>query len=388
MATATASAPATKGADAKSAAPMASRPFIVGTREVDKSIYDQTRTTTTTTQRLDTYELDTDGFTSALYILVEGTTAANAATVTFAADGPFNALDTVQFSDTSNKAILGPMGGHDLYEIIKYGGYCFSDDAKESPIYAATTGSGATGGSFTFVLRLPIEIVHRDALGALLNKSASAVYKLDLTLAATATIYGTPPTSAPSVRTRIQQFGWMDPNATDIRGNQVSQAPPALNTVQFWDKQTYTVNSGAINLKLNTFSGLVRNLIFEQRDENQSRQQGDSEFPDPFTFQYETSLPVQRIRNIWRHKIGEDFGYKNAVETAGGRDYGVYPLPYNKDFGLKPGAESRFGYLPVSSATSLMAKGTIGGSGANSLNVFVNYVVPANGDPRALTGGR
>lgn len=388
MATATQAAPATKGSDSKSAAPMASRPFIVGTREVDKSIYDETRSTTTTTQRLPTYELDTDGFTTALYLLVEATTAANAAAVTFAADGPFNALETVQFSDTSNKAIAGPMGGHDLYEIIKYGGYCFSDDAKESPIYSVTTGAGATGGSFTFILRLPIEIVHRDALGSLLNKSASAVYKLDLTLNATATIYGVAPTNAPSVRVRIQQFGWMDPNATDIRGNSVSQAPPALNTVQFWDKQTYTVNSGAINLKLNTFSGLVRNLIFEQRDENGSRQQGDSEFPDPFTFQYETSLPVQRIRNVWRHKIGEDFGYKNAVETAGGRDYGVYPLPYNKDFGLKPGAESRFGYLPVSSATSLMAKGTIGGAGANTLNVFVNYVVPANGDPRALTGGR
>lgn len=384
----TATAPA-KGAEKKAAAaPAASRPFITGTREVDKSIYDQTRTTTTTTQRLDTYELDTDGFTSALYILVEGTTAGNAANVTFAADGPFNAIDTVQFSDTSNKAILGPMGGHDLYEIIKYGGYCFSDDAKQSPIYSATTGAGATGGSFTFILRLPIEIVHRDALGALLNKSASAVYKCDLTLSATATIYGTPPTAAPSIRTRIQQFGWMDPNATDIRGNQVSQSPPALNTVQFWDKQTYNPAAGSLNQKLNTFSGLVRNIIFELRDSTQSRTQGDADFPDPFTFQYETSLPVQRIRAVWRHKIGEDFGYNAAVETAGGRDYGVYPLPYNKDFGLKPGAESRFGYLPVSSATSLMAKGSIGGVNAHPLNVFVNYVVPANGDPRALTGGR
>lgn len=387
---ATAHAPAKGASDTSkaAAAPMAARPFITGTREVDKNIYDVTKTTTTSTQRLDTYELDTDGFTSALYILVEAVTAGNSATVTFAADGPFNAIDTVQFSDTSNKAILGPMNGHDLYEIIKFGGYCFSDDAKQSAIYSATTGAGATGGSFTFVLRLPIEIVHRDALGALLNKSASAVYKLDITLAATATIYGTAPTAAPSVRTRIQQFGWMDPNATDIRGNAVSQAPPALNTVQFWDKQTYNPSAGSLNLKLNTFSGLVRNLIFELRDSTQSRTQGDADFPDPFIFQFETSLPVQRIRNVWRHKIGEDFGYTQAVETAGGRDYGVYPLPYNKDFGLKPGAESRFGYLPVSSATSLMAKGSIGGSSNHPLNVFVNYVVPANGDPRAITGGK
>lgn len=381
----TTAAPPAKGAPAQA---VASRPFITGTRQVDKSTYDVTKTVTTSTQKLDTYELDTDGFTSHLYVLVEATASGNSATVAFQADGPFSAIDSVQFSDTSNKAVIGPMNMHDLYECIKFGGYAFSDDAKQSPIYSVTTGSGGTGGSFTWCVRVPLEAVHRDALGSLLNKSASAVYKLDLTLAASASIYSTAPTAAPSVRVRIQQFGWMDPNPTDVRGNPVSQTPPALNTVQFWDKQTLTVSAGSLNAKLNTFSGLVRNLIFELRDSTSSRQQGDSDFPDPFTLQYETSLPVQRLRSVWRHMIGEDFGYNATVETAGGRDYGVYPLPYTKDFGLKPGAESRFGYLPVSSATSLMAKGTISGSGTHSLNVFVNYIAPANGDPRSLTGGR
>lgn len=371
------------------AAPVAQRPFIVGTRQVDKSIYDVTKTMTGNAQKFDTYELDTDGFTSHLYLLVEATTSGNSAAVAFNADAPLNAIGTVQFSDTGNKTIIGPMTGHDLAECVQFGGYSFSDDPKMSPIYSVTTGTGATGGSFTFILRIPIEIVHRDALGSLLNKSASAVYKADFTLGATTDVYSTAPTTAPSVRVRVQQFGWMDPNAADIRGNAVSQAPPALNTVQFWDKQSFTVSGGgAMNQKLNTFSGMVRNIIFELRDSTQSRQQGDADFPDPFTFQFETSIPVSRIRAVWRHLIGEDFGYTNGVETAGGRPYGVYPLPFNKDFGLKPGAESRFGYMAVSSATSLMMRGNIGGSGSHSMNVFVNYVNPAGGDPRALTGGR
>jgi hypothetical protein len=384
----TTAAPPASGSKGAPAQAVASRPFITGTRQVDKSTYDVSKTLTTSTQKLDTYELDTDGFTTHLYILVEATASGNSATVAYQADGPFSIIDTIQFSDTSNKAVVGPMNGHDLYECVKFGGYAFSDDAKQSPIYSATTGSGGTAGTFTVCLRLPLEVVHRDGLGALLNKSASAVYKCDITLAASASVYSTAPTAAPTIRTRIQQFGWMDPNPTDVRGNPVSQTPPALNTVQFWDKQTLTVNAGSLNAKLNTFSGLVRNIIFELRDSTGSRSQGDSDWPDPFTFQYETSLPVQRLRSIWRHMIGEDFGYNATVETAGGRDYGIYPLPYNKDFGLKPGAESRFGYLPVSSATSLMAKGTIGGSGSHSLNVFVNYIAPANGDPRSLTGGR
>jgi len=366
----------------------ARRPFITGSRVIDKQTYDQTRTLTTSTQRLPTYELDTDGFTAGLYVLVSCTTAGNAATVTFAADGPYNAIDTITFSDTSNNPILGPMNGHDLYIAVKYGGYSFADDQKSSPVYNVTAGAGGTGGSFTFVLLVPIEIVHRDALGALLNKSASAVFKLDITLSNSTTPYGTAPTTPGSVRTRIQQFGWMDPNATDLRGNPVAQQPPALNSVQYWDKQTYTLNAGSVAQRLQTFDGMVRNVIFELRDGTGSRTQGDADFPDPFLLQYETATPIQRVRDIWRHMIGQHWGYTGTVETAGGRDYGTYPETYCRDFGLKPGAESRLGYLPVSAATALRVQGTIQGSGAHTLTCLINYVVPAGGDVRAIAGNR
>lgn len=386
---ATGTATPTKDQQAKDAAQAAARrPFITGSRVLDKQTYDQTRTLSASTQKIPTYELDTDGFTAGLYLLVQGTTAANAATVTFAANGPFSVIDTVSFSDTSNNPILGPMTGYDLYVACKYGGYSFSDDAKESPVYSVTAGSGATGGSFAFVLQIPIEIVHRDALGALLNKSASAVFKLDVTLSTSAAPYGTPPTTPGSVRVRIQQFGWMDPNASDLKGNPVAQNPPALNTVQYWDKQTYTVNAGSIAERLQTFDGMVRNIIFVLTDSVGSRQQGDADFPDPFLLQYETSQPIQRMRDIWRHMIGQHFGYTAAVETVGGRDYGVYPETYCRDFGLKPGAESRLGYLPVSAATAMRVQGTITGSGSHTLTVLVNYVVPAGGNVRAIAGGR
>lgn len=376
-----------KDAQAQAAAQAAARrPFITGTRTLDKQTYDETKTLTTGTQRLPTYELDTDGFTAGLYVLVECTTATNVASAAFAEDGPFNVIDSVTFADTSNNPIMGPMSGFDLYIATKHGGYSFSDDAKQSPVYSATTGTGATGGSFTFVLQVPIEIVHRDALGALLNKSASAVFKLDLTLAAEATVYTTEPTNAGSVRVRIQQFGWMDPNATDLKGNPVAQQPPALNTVQYWDKQTYTLNAGSIAQRLQTFDGMVRNIIFVL--ETSAGARTDDDFPDPFLMQYETSQPIQRVRKIWQHMIGQHFGYTATVDTAGGRDKGVYPETYCRDFGLKPGAESRFGYLPVSAATAMRVQGTIGGSGSHTLTALINYVVPAGGDVRALAGGR
>lgn len=376
--------------------PVALRPFITGTRQIDRQIYDNTTVVTAGTQKLPTYNLDTDGFTAGMYILCEATAVnTTASTAAFQEDGPFNIYSTVQFSDTNNKPIMGPMTGHDLYLITKYGGYGFSDDAKNSTIYSVTTGTGTTGGSFTFVLRVPIEIVHRDALGSLLNKSASAVYKLDLTLNSNTTgaggVYSDDPTTSLTVRTRIQQFGWMDSDQADYQRNQADPNPPALNTIQYVDKQSLVVNAGQMNQVLNTFSGLVRNLIFELRDSNGSRTAGASDFPDPFELHYDKTVPVSRLKTVWRHQITEDFGYSGATEATATpltRDNGVFPLPFNKDYGLKPGAESRFGYLPVTSATTLMCRGTVGGSGAHTLNVFVNYVWPANGDPRSLTGGR
>jgi hypothetical protein len=389
MATPTQTAPSQQaGNGSKKQQTVALRPFITGTRRIDQQTYDQTRTLTASTQRLPTYEFDTDGYVRGVYVLAEITSAGNSAATAFNQDGAVNAFQTVQFSDTNNKPIVGPFTGHDLGMVQKYGGYAYSGDPKASALYSATTGTGATGGSATFVLRLPIEIRGRDGLGALENKSASAVYKLDLTLNSIAGLYATAPTAAPSIRVRVEQFGWMDSDQADYMKSPADPNPPALNTVQYWDKQTITVSAGAINQRLNTFSGLVRNLIFELRDTAGART--DADFPDPFELHYDKTVPIQRLRQIWQHQVSEYWGYRGAeaIGTANTLDTGVFPEPYTLDYGLQPGAESSFGYLPVTSATSLVVRGTVGGSGSHTLNVLVNYVWPANGDPKSLTGGR
>lgn len=362
------------------------RPFVAGTRTVDKSTYDETKALNASTQDLRTYECDPNGFLGGAYILVEATAGTSTAALTINAGAPFIVIDTITFNDTNNKPIVGPMSGYDLYVANKYGGYAFCDDAKESPVYVTpVTASGNGSGNFTFVLRLPVEIVHRDALGALPNKSSSATFDISMRLSALTTVLGAGQTGL-TVRVRIQQYGWMDPNSADLKGNPVNQNPPGVQTTQYWAKQTYTMASGAFNQRLQGIDSLVRNLIFILEDDGVRGTQSDSDFADPFTLQYETSLPVQRIKAIWRHMIGESFGYKNAVETAGGRDYGVYPLWYNQDFSAKPGWETRLGYLPVTSATTLNISGSWGSSGTKVLTVLVNKVVPANGDPMVLTG--
>jgi hypothetical protein len=362
------------------------RPFVAGTRRVDKSTYDESKVLNASTQDLRTYECDPNGFLRGAYLLVTCVTAGNAAAVTFAANGPFNVIDTITFNDTNNKPLIGPLTGWDLMIAVKYGGYSFQDDAKLSPIYSATTGAGATGGSFTFALLLPVEIVAREGLGSLPNKSASSTFDISIRLSSSATPYGVAPTNAGTVRVRIQQYGWMDPNATDMKGNQVRQNPPGVQTTQYWSKQTYALNAGAVSQRLQGIDSMVRNMIFIL-DAAGSRTTGDADFPDPFTLLYETSLPIQRLRDIWRHMIGQWYGYNGTTPDVGGaRDYGVYPEPFCADFNGKPGWETRLNYLPVSSATTLNVNGTIGGAGAHTLTVLVNKIVPANGNPQVLTG--
>lgn len=372
------------------------RPFVKGSRPIDEAKYDDSLTFTTSTQRFDSYGIAPQGFLGGVWMLAECTTAANAAAVAFADDAPWNAFDTVYLQDVGQQPLIGPLGGYDVYVIDKYGGYHFLSDPKASNIYSVTAGAGATGGSFTIMVYLPVEIVHRDALGVLPNTSGSAQFRLDVTLAATATVYDTAPTNAGTVRLRYELEGWQDPNETDISGQPVAQNPPAAQTTQYWQKSTEDIASGAFDRKLTNFNGLLRNLVLIWRTAATGlRSSGDSEFPDPFTFQYDKNLIVDaRIRAYWRHRIAEMYGMDNGTETAGGgsaattarsRDLGVYPLSWARDFGLQVGGELRLGYLEVSDATNLTIKGSSGA--ADTVHVLFNYVRYL-GDPRNLTMGK
>jgi hypothetical protein len=364
------------------AAPVAARPFRYGVQHVDDVPYDQTVTTTTSTQTLAVYEVPSTGFLEYIELLVEATTAANAATVVYAANGPQNSIDTVQFLDTNNQPIVGPFSGVELGIVNKFGGYTFSDDWRNNPVFFATAGVGAgLGGSFAFAMRIPVELVERDGLGSLPNKSASTPFKVKITLAATGTIYSTPPTSAPSIRVRMVPKSYWQPQAADMFGNPLSQNPPAVNTTQYWQLATYTLPASAFVQQLSSSVGFpVRNLAFVLTDSTGSRSQGEADFPDPFKLQLEANIITDRIKKLWQWEMSQNYGYTGAVgDAANGKDNGVYVESYCRDFFSKPGWETRRGYLPTTDAMRLQARGTITGSGNHTLSVLTNYVAPGAG---------
>jgi hypothetical protein len=381
------------------------RPFRIGVQSKDEIDYDVTVTGTTTTQDLPVLNLPPAGFLRGLFLLVE-TISGNTGTVAvaFKEDGPFNVLETVSLEDVNNQPICGPMSGYDLMLVNKYGGYDAVGDPRNAvpPAYYALSGAGTTaaspstaqGGAYSFVLRVPVELVQRDGLGSLPNKSGTSMFKLRLRINTTANVYATAPGSSWVTRVRVQQENWWDPPETDLKGRALAQSPPAVQTTQYWTKQSYVLAASQNRQSLQRVGFLLRNLIFVLRDTSATRSgSGDSAWPDPFTLQFEAIQLIVRARIKWLAMIARTYGYTIAEVLAGGsagtgvnaRDNGVYPESFTRDFWLGVGAETRMGYLPTSSASRMEVQGTFG-TGAGTLTVLTNDVAPANGDDMSIVG--
>jgi hypothetical protein len=385
-----------QGAGKPQAAAPPSRPFRVGVQSHEETNYDNSVTMTTSTVDYPVFEIPPQGFLRGIYMLVQCTTAGNAATVAMVADpsdAPFSCIDTIQLEDTNSKPILGPFGGFDLYVINKYGGYVFGLDAKKSPTYSVTTGSGATGGSYSFILRLPVELVARDALGSLPNKSGTNKFRIRTRLAASTKVYATSPTTLGSVRVRYVPENWWEPDMADLKGRPLAQNPPAVQTTQYWAKGVYVVNAGDQRIQVQQGLGyLLRNYIFVNRTTADLRTSAQDAFwPSPVAVQFEANILFDRLVELWQDRIYRYWNLDVAVATSdvaastggGGREYCVYPLPFNQDFGLIPGAETRRGYLATADASRLEFRGNFGG--ATNFQVLANYVAPAKGDDATIT---
>lgn len=370
--------------DKRQAAPPP-RPFRIGVKSHEEINFDTTVTQTAGTQDLPVLEIPPAGFLRGIYVLVEASSTNSAATSAYAdANAPFSLIDTITLEDTNSKPIVGPFNGFDLYLVNKYGGYAFNNDPKSSPSYTSTVGSG--DNTINFVLRIPVELVARDALGALPNKSGTNKFKVRIRVAPSASVFSTPPTEALSIRFRMVQEDWWEPDTTDLKGRPLAQNPPAVQTTQYWTKGVYSIGSGDQRIQIQQGLGyLIRNLIFVNYPAASLTRDAtsDGNFPDPATLQFEANILFDRLRLLWQDQIGKKFGYSATVGTAGGRDYSVYPLPFNDDFGNQVGSETRRGYLATADASRMEFRGNFGASA--NFAVLANYVAPSGGDDARIT---
>lgn len=384
-------------------APVASWPFPVGAMESENADYDQTKTLTANAQQMPNYTLEPTGWLRGLEFQVDLAVTGNVTNVVaFAADGPWSAINKVTFKDTGNREVFGPLGGYDFMTINKYGAYEMMGDPRADLSFTTTVGAVGTGGSASFILYLPLELVARDSLGTVENKSDNTAWKAEIWCEGTGTaLYSTAPSTSPTFRLRITEDSYGEPAAASAGGRTIPQTPPKVGTLQYWTQEASPNLSGTASYNLDNGIGYpIRNLLFKLVRASGTRAQGDSDWPDPVTLTYGKFQLFQRYKNLWISKISGAFGPLTPatttaagvttanVDVAGGRENGVFPVWFTQDFGIAPGAELRNGYLVTKTGTVLKWKGTLVGGNTDVLNVLCNYVIAPDNDYYSLLSGR
>jgi hypothetical protein len=388
------------GSGGKNAPKVILRPFRIGVQNIDDEVYDVTVTLSHATQSLTPqYDIPSTGFLNDVYLLVENTVTATAAATGLGApaeDAPFSVIDAFTFTDTNSAEIIGPISGWELMIISKWGGYCFNDDPRANgDLFQAPTSATAIGnvaGGFSFVLRVPLELVPRDALGSQPNKSSSTPFRIKISVAPLDAVYTNSATPGGSCRFRMMPKSYWEPTATDGSGNRIAEQPPGVNTTQYWTVNPVQGLSGPISVPMPNAVGFpVRNLgfVLASQEATPSRAKGETDWPSPFRLQVQSNITIDRLKQFWKKQITEDWGYTVAGDGPGQKDNGVYFETYCKDFAHKPGWETRRGYFRTTDGMRVTGKGTVGTTGYNgphTLRYFVNYVgIGANASLAQLT---
>lgn len=350
-------------------------PFIRASAEHrEPAGIDVSRALTANDQDLGVFDVPAYGYVRSIVLLVQATGGAGTG-VAGAEDAPWNMIKSIALTEPNGAVIAQFNTGYDLYLANKWGGYRHpvGSDPKLSPVFSAIA---AATGNTTFLLRIPVELNLRDALGSLPNQNAAATFKLRVTLAGSAQVYSVVPTTLPTVRVRAYLEAWDQPESQSAgQTNQVT--PPAMNTTQFWSSQTYNVNAGQQTIRLTRVGNYLRNLILVFRRGGTSRVNGDADWPDPFTLYLDTR-PLDIVeRNNFKNQMFERSGFGAAIaqEAAGGLDNGVFVYDFMHEFDGMLGRENRDLWLPTLGSTRLEIQGSFANAG--NLAVLTNDVAIA-----------
>lgn len=357
----------------------------------------------------DQVQLQTNAFLENVIMDVACLITGNAATVTYAQDGPWNVIQQIRLDDPAGQSIIAPITGYQLYTLNKY----LPDvecafDPKRDPNYFASVGVGGTaGGTFLFRLVLPIEHRRRDALGALNNSAANQRYLITINIVPTfASVYGTAPTTLPTtISVQFYQQYWTSPPATitTAQGSSATQqTPTGLGTVGFvrFERHNEVAGGGSPQIQFNNVGDYISAIIFTLRDTAGGRDvyigpqsATNANYPSEFDFwvndfqlradaMYGPAGPTSAfgIGGTVYRDVARFYDYFAAFEASGGPDNGVFPLTFlYKLFDTAANFGPANQYLPTDATTKLQIRGSTWGSGAANLEVLTRMIRPTSG---------
>lgn len=352
--------------------PVATVPFIRASAEhIESTGIDVSRVLTTSAQNLGVFDVPAYGYVRSLLILVETTGGGGSAGTTPVENAPFNLLQDIALTEPNGSVIAQFNDGYQLYLANKWGGYRPNSDPRQSPAFSAMV---TATGNHSFLLRLPVELNARDALGSLPNQNAAATFKLRLNLGPIGSLLGVAPGTLPTTRVRVFLEAWDQPEAA-MAGAANQTTPPAMNTTQFWSTQMYNVNAGDQTIRLTRVGNYIRNLIFMFTRTASTRANGEADFPNPSRIYLDTRPVMELNKSVFNHYLWERTGRTTVGDAAGGKDNGVFPLDFTHEFDGNLGHENRDLWLPTLGSTRLELQGNFANAGV--LTVLTNDVAIA-----------
>jgi hypothetical protein len=379
-------APPSDSKDGKKAPPPL-RPFFTGSLDLETRTQTYTNPLSTSQVPLATFYPKTNGWLADLWIRLSAAGGVGAGTLQTVNDGILGYLATITLSDTGGQPVLGPMTGHEFAMFVKWGGFSFSDDLRNSETFTevSTTGNGS------FTLQIPIQFVRAEPLGPLPNTNSNNAFALDITQASSVAVFSTPPvTTQPTITITIYQDSYRQSAGKDAQNNATVTTPPGTGAVLYARRGTNTPTAGSQDFQLSQQEGSYRALTFIMKDSTGSRTVGDTDWPNPVQIYFNNDVPYDRTKDQWIRRLERDYNYTKtltaAVNPVGGRDLGVFTLNWITDGGsMQAGNEDRYKYLSVSAADTLGFRGTVGGSGVHTLVSLYDFVRPPGGNIRGLT---
>lgn len=301
-----------------------------------------------------------------------------------AADGPWNALQSIQVADTNGSPIYGSPNftGWDAYAVHLIGGQRAMDDPTLFPgIYSATA------AAFEFALRIPFEYNPRTGAGCLPNMSANATYNLQLYGNTSAAIWTTAPTTAPTVSVDVWMECWTLPDAQDLLGRHQMQGPPLLGTTQYVTKQSFTnlTANSSNNVALTRKGNMIRKWGLVTRNSSQARVAaysaagsgpGGGVLPNPFEFWWDGNRLTSDDPKYLASKFVEEQGPLLQSSSLEVIPTGLLNYDWSAPYGINYGGDGEGGWLATTQSSRLELLGASWGSSTSQLDVLTIDVAP------------
>jgi hypothetical protein len=328
-------------------------------------------------------------------LVVTGITAANAATVVFQPDAPANALSFIEFLPPSGDPPIVPHTGYQLALWNKYGAFSEAPpgcDWRRDPNYTATAGAGGTGGSFSVTLRLPFEIDPASGFCSITNSAANKSYLLNLIVNASAAIYATAPTSAPTVRVVGWMYYWDEPASQTRQGTSQVPGPLGLGSFSQLRLDQPPVTAGDKYLKVNNGGPVLRSLGIVLRTSAGVRilNTATTDIPQVWDFVFNTRdrwlLSDSQLLSDMAiyYGYGQAYAGTNVAPTLPtpdgpmGLDNGVRFFPYFLEAGVIEPTGPRSQYQVTADATLTQIRGISFGVNAATMEILSNLIRPAS----------